>query len=270
MATVNEYLTSLLSDLYVNGTEREKIKISIDAIKTRLGWYFGTPEHNIHEIIEKDIFGSYSRDTMLSRKYDEESDIDLMIVFEDAKDYTPQTCLNWLKKFAEYWYPNSLVKQSLPTIVIELQNIKFELVPAYRSEYGNLYIAKDSSSWQYTDPKDLNDRMNKLNNNANFEFKRLVRIIKYWNVGKNYRRYKSYFLEKYLTEKFETSYVHCNNMFDYLDWAFYHLGNYDVNDEYISGRISYAKSKIAEAQNYEKNYNFNSAVESIKKIIPET
>ena len=116
MATVNGYLTSLLSDLYVNGTEREKIKISIDAIKTRLGWYFGTPEHNIHEIIEKDIFGSYSRDTMLSRKYDEESDIDLMIVFEDAKDYTPQTCLNWLKKFAEYWYPNSLVKQSLPTI----------------------------------------------------------------------------------------------------------------------------------------------------------
>ena len=48
------------------------------------------------------------------------------------------------------------------------------------------------------------------------------------------------------------------------------MGNYDANDEYISGRISNAQSKIAEAQNYEKNYNFDSAVESIKKIIPET
>ena len=155
-----------------------------------------------------------------------------------------------------------------------LENIKSNLDERnflnLKNEYGNLYIAKDSSTWQYTNPKDLNDKMNKLNNNANFEFKRLVRIIKYWNVSKNYRRYKSYFLEKYLTEKFETSYVHCNNMFDYLDWAFYHLGNYDANDEYISGRISNAQSKIAEAQNYEKNYNFDSAVESIKKIIPET
>ena len=35
------------------------------------------------KIIKKEIFGSYSRDTMLSRKYDNNSDIDLMIIFED-------------------------------------------------------------------------------------------------------------------------------------------------------------------------------------------
>lgn len=270
MATVNGYLNSIQSDLYVNGTEKDSIKTSIDAICTRLGYYFGNSEHNIHKIIKKDIFGSYSSDTMLSRKYDGDSDIDLMIVFEDASEYTPQTCLNWLKDFAEYWYSSSLVKQSLPTIVIELKNIKFELVPAYKNDYGSLYIAKDSSNWQYTNPKDLNDRMNKLNATTNYEFKRLIRTIKYWNVKKNYRRYKSYFLEKYLTEKFEISYIHCKNQFDYLDWAFYHLRSYNANDDYISGRIKSVQSYITDAQNYEKKYDYDSAVECIKKVIPET
>ena len=176
MQTVNGYLTSLQSDLYVNGTEREKIKTSIDTIYTRLGLYFGKQEHNVHRIIDKEIFGSYSRDTMLSRKYDDNSDIDLLIVFEDSSKYTPQACLNWLKGFAEYWYQSSLIKQSLPTI--------FELVPAYRDYSGNLYIARDASNWQYTNPKDLNNRMNKLNGTTDFEFKRMIRIIKYWNVKK--------------------------------------------------------------------------------------
>lgn len=270
MKTVNGYLTSLQSDLYVNGTEREKIKTSIDTINTRLGLYFGKSEHNAHRIINKEIFGSYSRDTMLSRKYDDNSDIDLLIVFEDSSEYTPQTCLNWLKGFADYWYQSSLVKQSLPTIVIELQNIKFELVPAYRDYSGNLYIARDSSNWQYTNPKDLNNRMNKLNGTTNFEFKRMVRTIKYWNVKKNLRRYKSYFLEKYLTEKFETFYIHCKDQFDYLDWAFFHLGSYSANDEYIAARIKTAQSNISAAQSFEKNLDYDSAVESIKRVIPET
>ena len=117
MPTINSYLTTMQSNLYVNGKERESIKKSIDAIYDRLGWYFGMGKNNPHKIIKKEIFGSYSRDTMLSRKYDNNSDIDLMIIFEDSKDYNPQTCLNWLKNFAEYWYPNSLVKQSERQIV---------------------------------------------------------------------------------------------------------------------------------------------------------
>ena len=138
--SINSYLTSMQSNLYVNGTEGEKIRRSIDAISTRLGWYFGEGKICSHKIVKKEIFGSYSRDTMLSRKYDEKSDIDYMIVFEDAEEYTPQTCLNWLKGFAETYYSTSIVKQSLPTIVIELENIKFELVPSYE-RYGMNYVA---------------------------------------------------------------------------------------------------------------------------------
>ena len=92
--SINSYLTNLQDELYVNGTEREKIRKSIDTISSRLDMYFGKDKNCEHKIIKKETFGSYSRDTMLSRKYDEKSDVDYMIIFEDAEQYSPQTCLN--------------------------------------------------------------------------------------------------------------------------------------------------------------------------------
>ena len=65
MATINSYLSDMQINLYVNGKEKENIRKSIDAIYDRLSWYFGVNKNNNHIIIKKEIFGSYSRDTML-------------------------------------------------------------------------------------------------------------------------------------------------------------------------------------------------------------
>ncbi len=263
--SINSYLGSLHNDLYVNGIEREKIRKSIDAISSRLDLYFGNNKICEHKIVKKEIFGSYSRDTMISRKFDEKSDIDYMIVFQDADGYTPQTCLNWLKGFAEHWYSTSIVKQSLPTIVIELENIKFELVPAYES-YGMKYVAWDSSSWQYTNPNTLGDKMLDLNSKTDYEFKRIVRTIKYWNIKKNCRKYKSFELETFLTDKFEYTYSNCKSAVDYLHWAFYFLKSYKYIDEYVTSRITRVNQYISEAKELERNGQSYLAEEKIKKI----
>lgn len=267
--TVNGYLDNMQNNLYVNGVEREKIRKSINAISDRLDSYFDNSERCIHKIIEKDIFGSYSRDTMLSRNYDENSDIDYMIIFEDAKNYNPQTCLKWLRGFAECWYSTSIVKKSSPTIVIELQNIKFELVPAYKDSYGNLYIPKDDSTWQKTNVKDLNDKMLAINNKLFYSFKGMIRIIKYWNIKKNLRKYKSYQLETYLTEKFEFYSCKDNSLLSMLDWCFFYLSTYDYIDEYVHDRIKRAADLIGEAKYYDNIGNSEKAIECIKKILPE-
>lgn len=235
--SINTYLTNLQSELYVNGDERDRIRKSIDTISSRLDMYFGRNKKCEHTIVKKEIFGSYNRDTMLSRKYDEKSDVDYMIIFEDAEQYNPQTCLNWLKGFAEYWYSTSIVKQSLPTIVIELENIRFELVTAYENWNGSKYIALDSSNWQYTNPKELSYKMLTVNNNTSYEFKRAIRIIKYWNIKKNYRKYKSFELENFLTDKFQYIYFNCKSKLDYLDWIFYYLSQYKWIDTYVDTRI---------------------------------
>lgn len=264
--SINSYLAKLQNELYVNGNEREKIRKSIDTISSRLNMYFGVGKNCEHKIIKKETFGSYSRDTMISRKYDEKSDVDYMVVFEDANKYTPQTCLNWLKGFAEHWYATSIVKQSLPTIVIELENIKFELVPAYETAWGSKYIALNNSTWQYTNPKELNDKMLDVNDKTSYEFKRIVRSIKYWNIKKNYRKYISYELETFLTNKFQYFYSYCNSKFDYLYWTFYFLGQYKYVDEYVTTRIEKAKKCIQNAKEYETRGYSSLAEEQIKII----
>lgn len=130
--SVNSYLKTLASDLVLSDEEKTSIKTSINAINTRLDFCFS-------DITEKMVFGSYARGTILPRKADSKSDIDLMIVFSNPYGYKPQSFLNRLKNFAERYYPCSIVYQSSPTIVLELNHIRFELIPAINS-YGCYYI----------------------------------------------------------------------------------------------------------------------------------
>ena len=127
--SVNSYLQDLGSSLVLNSNEKSSITTSIDTLKSRLTSYFGD------NVLDKIIFGSYTRETILPRKVDENSDIDLMVVFENLDNYKPQSFLNRLKSFAETKYKTSEIYQSSPTVVLELNHIKFELVPAYIS-YG--------------------------------------------------------------------------------------------------------------------------------------
>lgn len=58
--------------------------------------------------------------------------------FEPRNNYPkkPQTYLNYLKSFAESKYPQSLYKQSFPAVVLELNHIKFDLVPVIIDDFG--------------------------------------------------------------------------------------------------------------------------------------
>lgn len=137
--SVNSYLTDLASALVLSSTEKDHISTSVETIKTRLSLYFST------EVEEKKVFGSYVRGTILPRKADDKSDVDIMVVFKNPDGYKPQTFLNRLLKFAEKYYSSSEIYQSSPTIVLELNHIKFELTPAY-VQYGMYYIPNGQSN----------------------------------------------------------------------------------------------------------------------------
>ena len=88
--SVNTYLQGLGSSLVLSSSERSSISTSVDTIKSRLTSYFGS------SVTEKKLYGSYVRETILPRKADEESDVDLMVVFSNPYGYQPQTFLNKL------------------------------------------------------------------------------------------------------------------------------------------------------------------------------
>lgn len=189
--SVNSYLKDLAQRAIVRNDERNGINVSIETIKSRLKSYFG---NEIKEIL---IFGSYRRGTIISRNFDDNSDIDMMVVFDG--NLKPQTYLDKLKNFANERYTRSEVYQSSPTIVLELNHIKFELVPAHKITMLNHHMykipapASDYQDWIDTDPSDLDGT---LTNNQTL--RELVRVAKIWNAKQGYI-YKSYELEKWIT-----------------------------------------------------------------------
>ena len=123
--SVNSYLTTLASDLVLSSSEKASISTSISTLSSRLNSYFGSNITNHFQ------FGSNTRGTILPRKADTDSDIDYMVVFDSTDGQKkPQTYLDRLRRFAEEKYSTSEIAQSNPTIVLSLNHIKFELVPA--------------------------------------------------------------------------------------------------------------------------------------------
>ncbi len=211
--SVNSYLEDLGSALILSSLEKSNITTSVDTIKSRLSSYFGS------DVIEKKLYGSYVRETILPRKADENSDVDLMVVFNNSNGYQPQSFLNRLKNFAEHYYSRSEIYQSSPTIVLELSHIKFELTPAYKN-YGMYYIPKSSTEWMYTDPDGFYSKLTECNKNNHYKIKPVVRLLKHWNIQKNYRDLASFELEKKVAEELMYAYFSCTSYTDYLKYSF--------------------------------------------------
>ena len=260
--TINTYLSSLASDLVIDEDEREGIDKSISTIKDRLYIFFGS------EVTNKIVFGSYTRRTILPRVADDQSDIDLMIVFGYNSDSNqPQTYLNRLKKFAEKYYSTSIVHQSRPSIVIELNHIKFELTPAtipYGYSSGTYLIPKNSSEWLYTSPNDFNEKLTKCNDNNAYKIKPIVRLIKRWNVTKNYRSTPSFYIEKEIAENMLYSYITCTSYIEYAITALKTIRNYNNSD-----LVDVALNRIDRAIEYETNDEGMRAISEIQKVFPD-
>lgn len=224
--SVNSYLHDLGSSLVLSSDEKSSITTSIDTLKSRLAYYFGD------DVTNKIIFGSYTRETILPRKADEGSDIDFMVVFKNPNNYKPQSFLNKLKNFAEAKYSSSEIYQSSPTIVLELNHIKFELVPAYEF-YGMHYIPKNSSEWLYTNPNEFNNKLVECNKNNSYKIKPVVRLLKHWNIKKNSRGLYSFELESKIANEMTYAYITCTSYTDYLKNALGKLRTYYQHNSII-------------------------------------
>lgn len=192
---VNSYLNDLAQRAIVRNNEKEKNQISVKNILEKLDNHFSDKIEKISR------YGSHKRKTNLPKKFDNNPDVDIMIIFKDNTN-TPQTYLNWLKKFVETKYPSSLCKQSFPAVVLELNHIKFDLVPAIIDDWGQYKIPRKRKSndcyqideWITTNPNDLDGEL--CNNQT---LRRLVRIAKIWNAKQGYI-YESYELEKWIMQ----------------------------------------------------------------------
>lgn len=199
---INSKLTAFAQEELVlshNEPEREKINNSLSQLERVLKNKLGD------EIKEFIRFGSYTRNTILPRKYDPYSDVDLMVVFNTRYGKkTPGTYRANLLNTITAAYPNSISKKDFPVVKLELNHIMFDIVPAYSDEifYKSYYIPGKNDNWRITVPNDLNNSLSQKNQSYGDNIVRnVIRLCKHWNASYNYP-YESYLMEKGIIDMF--------------------------------------------------------------------
>jgi len=254
-------LQKIAGDLFIKYDSEERIYIAerVKNFKASLKKYFGS---NVSDVV---LFGSFKRDTILPRKFDKESDIDVLIVFADTeKGYTPETYRNRLRKFAETSYFSSTVIKDHPSIVLEMSTIKFDLVPC-KIEVGfwspSYSIPDKSGSWMDTDPKGFNDKLTEANNRYSSIVKPIIRLLKRWNAYEDYP-YLSFELEQIIADmnfkgdNYQTGFM----------YAFKNLPTYELAD-YQKRKVEVARKNIEWVEEYLNRENQGKATEVVGRIL---
>jgi hypothetical protein len=237
--TVLSYLTRRAASAILSDTEQNSIRVSIATLGSRLISMYGV------KISEHFRFGSSTRSTILPRALDEHSDIDYMVVFSDG-GLTPQSYLDRLRRFADAYYQSSSIKQSSPTIVLELNHIKFDLAPALKHWWDGYSIPDGAGGWLTTNPNDFNETLSRRNNECGSLIKPTIRLVKMWNAANGYV-FESYGLEKWIVGQ---SYWMCTNLRDYVLQVIDMLSP-NTGTQWRDERIRRAKQIVMQTRTYE-------------------
>jgi hypothetical protein len=196
---------------------------------------------------------------------DAHSDIDYMIVFADENS-KPQTYVSRLKRFAENYYASSDIAQSHPTVVLKLNHIKFDLVPAIKSYSEEYQIPAPASSyqdWTPTSPNDFNSTLTAANTRCSFYLKPAIRLLKYWNALAGYV-FDSYALEKWAAGRY---FSNCSTVRDYF-FALVVEISLDLNAaQWRKDKLEQAKAVVKKTKEYEQDAMPATAEQEIKKLI---
>lgn len=205
---INTYYTELANALIFSTDKRERIDKSIDFFKKEI---WGQFQDRLVEVV---VFGSYSRDTIIRK--DDEADVDMVVIYK-TREVQPDTYLKQIKTFCEGTYNRSTIYQDHPTIVIDMEHIKFEIVPSIYVSTGVVKIPAPKSKevkWVNTNPKELIAKVqNKDKNNKNLILP-IIRILKYWNTL-NGRPFTSFQIERAIVDKIYT----CSTIKQYFSTA---------------------------------------------------
>lgn len=193
MSDINLYLTNLATDLTLSPRKKDKIEDSISSLKKRL---WGEFQEKLSDV---GIFGSFDRETIIPA--DKDLDVDILIIFKKA-ELQPKTYLSQLRSFCEKSYSTSEIYPDHPTVALQLDHVKFELVPTYNtSEALKIPAPYDKElKWISASPQDFKKKVIAKDKSNKGLIIPLIRIIKYWNIIKE-KPFASFDLEKFAIEK---------------------------------------------------------------------
>ena len=265
MININSYLRKLASELFIshNSRERNRINASVSTVEDRLTSYFGDKLQSL------EVFGSYTRDTILPWKYDNKADVDIMIVFDTESHYEREvsTYRENLRNFANHWYSTSVSKKDFPSVVIQMQRLKLDLVPAITKwslwNGTRLVIPDNNDGWMPTDPFSFSEELTEANITYNNIVKPIVRLLKFWN-GKS----AGYPFPSFVLEQLIANMDFSND--DIQSGFFYAIQKLPIPDNYKYAKVESLKENAIRVQEYLEEENKRRAMNWLYRILPYT
>ena len=251
--------------LELNKESKKSVETSISTLERHLeNW------GKFDTVVEHKAFGSFVRETNLPKCIDSTADVDYMIVF-NTTDKKPQTYLNYVKEFVELKYPKSKRYQDHPTIALDLNNIKFEIMPAIQlwgKAFPGYNIPAPASvvlEWTNTYPQKLQEDLNEADKRNGGMLRPVIRLIKYWNVL-NEKILTSFRIEEYVISHV---FWGCNDLADYYLEAARYLVQAEALSDYKRQKLYGFTSKIEQAIKWRNLWNDASAEVILRKLLPE-
>src|SRR5262249_3398134 len=116
-----------------------------------------------------------------------------------VKEVQAQTYLNQLREFANKYYKKSDIYRDFPTIAIDMQHMKFELVPAYLdSDWRKIPAPREKAfKWITTNPEAFKRKLQERSIKTKGVTAQAIKIIKYLNYL-NAKPFDSYEIEQFV------------------------------------------------------------------------
>lgn len=154
------------------------------------------------------LTGSCKRRTMIKPP----NDVDMFVLINHSRyEITPNAVLNKLKRNLSNSYPNSIVRQDKPCIVLDFHHCKFELTPAIKvNQYlgFSYYIpTQGGNTWmQVEDPRKLEQRLSHANQRLDRKLIPLIKMMKVYKRINNIQGKKSFELENLAINSLQSIY----------------------------------------------------------------
>ena len=151
----------------------------------------------LHYVSDSFLTGSYKKRTMIKPP----SDVDIFVLINHShSEISPNAVLNKLKRNLLGSYPNSVVRQDKPCIVLDFNHCKFELTPAIKvsqfSDLGYYIPSQGGNTWmQIESPRVSEERLSDANQRLNEMLTPLIKIMKVCKRHNNIKDKKSFELE---------------------------------------------------------------------------
>ncbi|GGB53131.1 SMODS domain-containing nucleotidyltransferase [Fictibacillus barbaricus] len=183
---LNDHFKKFVGTISLNTTRVSRIESAVSSWDTKF----------ITDEVIKDIYidyytqGSYSTNTGVRPKGEDEFDVDVVLVLDIDEDSDPKDVLHSIKdRIKSYSGFEDKVKAKSRCVRIEYAGeFHVDVVPAL--EYGSIIKipSKQDGEWKKTNPAGFTAWCNGINKESDQYFSKVVKILKHWrdeNVGKD-------------------------------------------------------------------------------------